>query len=154
MRVLAIDPGERVGWARGVITGPTQDGTMDLVIEDHGIAGLRDFAVKLREVFGTYDVVVFEEYRISAEPRKLKAHIGSDVPTLQLIGMIRAESWHHPNVKLVKQSPSKKATALKVIPKAYPDIAERLAKLPQTHDDAHDGDALLHLAYWHWEEHA
>jgi hypothetical protein len=92
-RVLVIDPGERVGWA--VVTIDEQG----MSVLRHGITGLKDFAVKLDTSFHRYDTVVYETYRIAAE--KLKQHVGSDVPTLQLIGMIRMLSWRHPEVKLV-----------------------------------------------------
>ena len=164
MKVLAIDPGERVGWATGevlwkvrpkngeILFGVQPDETVetekfvDLTIGSHGITALKPFALKLFEAIGGYDVVIYETYRISAN--HIKHHIGSDVPTLQLIGMIRAAAWLHPQVKLVAQGPATKATADRTMPD---DLRERIAKLPAAHDDSHDGDALRHLAFWHWK---
>lgn len=161
MKVLAIDPGERVGWAHGVIQqpgdtwaeggGPVQTRTEPaLMVTGHGIATLKDMALKLHEVAGNYDVIVFEEYRISSNPQKLKAHVGSDVPTLQLVGMIRLCAWLNPQAKLVTQYPKNKATAERSMP-AW--LREKIAGLPARHDDAHDGDALLHLWFYYWKTH-
>lgn len=147
MRVLAIDPGERVGWAVGEVSEDKRDalGGPELVVFNHGISSLKDFALKLHEVAGDYDVIVFEDYRISAA--KLRAHTGSNVPTIQLIGMIRLCAWLNPKVKLVTQYNTQKKTADRTMPEW---LRERIAGLPAAHDDAHDGDALRHLWFWFW----
>jgi hypothetical protein len=142
-RVLVIDPGERVGWA--VVTIDEQG----MSVLRHGITGLKDFAVKLDTSFHRYDTVVYETYRIAAE--KLKQHVGSDVPTLQLIGMIRLLSWRHPEVKLVGQGPLLKNTGRKYAAVHLPAVQELLDRLPKTHDDAHDGDAVLHAAAYYFK---
>lgn len=144
MKILAIDPGERVGWAVGEVD--TNGYAERLDVCQHGITALKPFALKLFEAIGGYDVVVYETYRISAN--HIKHHIGSDVPTLQLIGMIRAAAWLNPQVKLVGQGPATKKTADKTMPD---DLRERIAGLPAAHDDSHDGDALRHLWHWHWQ---
>lgn len=150
MKVLAIDPGERVGWAVGEVgcldVGDDPAVGQHLSVLTHGITALKPFALKLFEAIAGYDVVVYETYRISAN--HVKHHIGSDVPTLQLIGMIRAAAWLHPAVKIVGQGPAIKKTADKTMPA---DLAERIAALPAAHDDSHDGDALRHLWHWHWK---
>ena len=138
-RVLVIDPGERVGYCVAEIGASVE-------ITSHGISGLKEFALKLEEVFPTYDTVVYETYRIAAD--KAKKHIGSDVPTLQLIGIIRHLGWRHPHVKLVDQGPVLKRTGEKYARAHLPHVAELLDRLPKSHDDAHDGDAVLHaVAY-------
>ncbi len=144
MKVLAVDPGERVGWAHGRIDADA-DGLPELTVTGHGISTLKDFVLKLHEVAGNYDVIVWETYRISA--KHARKHIGSDVPTLQLIGMIRLCAWLHPNVKLVHQGPVVKATAERTLPTSIQTI---LDKLPKAHDDSHDADALLHLWHYYW----
>lgn len=147
-RVLAIDPGERVGWAvadaEPWMDDPDRAATFE--VTGHGITALKPFALKLFEAILGYDVVVYETYRISAN--HIKHHIGSDVPTLQLIGMIRAAAWLHPTVKLVGQGPETKKTADRTMPE---DLTTRIAALPAAHDDSHDGDALRHLWFWHWK---
>jgi hypothetical protein len=142
-RILVIDPGERVGYCVAQIIEP-KGYSPRLEIESHGISALKDFAMKLAEVFPTYDTVVYETYRIAAD--KVKQHIGSDVPTLQLIGMIRLLGWLYPEVKLVPQGPELKKTGVKFANARLEDVAELLGRMPKTHDDAHDGDAVMHAA--------
>lgn len=137
-RVLAIDPGERVGWAHGIASS---DG---LEVTGHGITGLKDFALKLHEVTGDYDVLVYETWRLRAD--RVRQFAGSDFPAVQFVGMIRLCAWLHPQVRLVSQGPDAKTTGAKVAPQS---VREVLANLPKSHDDAHDGDALMHLSkYW------
>lgn len=147
MRVLAIDPGEKVGWAHGTIADASTDEGAGTTLEltGQGITPLKPFAAKLIEVADAYDVLVYEDYRISAA--KLRQHIGSNVPTLQLIGMIRLAAWHR-DVSLVTQRPADKTTALKTAP-AW--LTANLAGLPKAHDESHDGDALLHLWFYFWK---
>lgn len=149
MRVLAIDPGERVGYATGeIVDDPVKPGAKTLRVTGHGISFLKDFALKLHEVAGGYDVIVYETWRLRAALANRFA--GSDFPAVQLVGMIRLCAWVNPNVKLVGQGPAIKSTALKTV---GPDIKRILDGLPKAHDDAHDGDALMHLHYYFWSKH-
>lgn len=136
-RILAIDPGEKVGWAHGVLEGD------ELELTGHGINGLRDFATALSKRFGDYDVVIYETFRL--HPAYAKALVGNDMQTSQLIGIIRYLGWMRPHVKVVAQGPNKQSTGEKTAP---PCIREVLDNLPKSHDDAHDGSALKHLAYY------
>lgn len=137
LRVLAIDPGERVGWARGLASPD------ELQLEDHGIAELKPFAVKLGSAISEYDVVIYETWRLFAgEAKKM---VGSDMPTSQLVGMIRLLAWLH-NPTLVAQSPNIKKTADKSAQGVFKELIE---SEPGTHDDAHDIDAIRHLWYWY-----
>lgn len=150
LRVLAIDPGERAGWAHADVHPDEPDPVAAVQVTGHGISFLKDLGLKVLDVASEYDVVIYETYRIS--PAKLRQHAGSDVPTLQLIGIIRAACWRAPNVVIRSQGPSVKATADKVIPRLYPHIAELIAKAPAAHDDSHDCDALRHLAFYHFDK--
>jgi hypothetical protein len=139
-RVLAIDPGERVGWARasmdaGLMPG---HGGAELV---QGVTPLKDFALKLGEVFGDYDTVIYETWRLY--PHKAKALIGNDMQPSQLVGIIRYLGWINPQVKLVSQGADTKTLA----DKAYGSwLAPRFALSTEEHDK----DALRHLVwYWH-----
>lgn len=145
MKVLAIDPGEKVGWARGCV----QPNAFEL--EDHGIADLKPFALKLYDAIADYDAVVYETWRLYAG--HAKKMIGNDMQTSQLVGMIRMAAWLNPEVKLVGQSASIKETADKTAAAMCPEVSDLLAKEPGTHDDAHDMDAVRHLWYWHWSKH-
>lgn len=152
-RILAIDPGERVGWCHGVIlssddvsTYEKQAQPAELEVTGHGITPLKDFAIKLAEVIGNYDRVIYEIYRI--QPGKERQHVGSEVPTLQFIGMARLLGWLS-DVQLVRQTTTHRDTGYKRAPEWCPQIQEIIERLPKTHDDAHDGDALAHLAYYY-----
>lgn len=179
LRVLAIDPGERVGYATGTIADGAvllqRDGRADgrpfaqivaedgplpeagvpyatrklLTVDTHGIATLKDFALKLFEVAGSYDVIVYETWRL--RPAMARKFVGSDFPTVQLIGMIRAAAWIN-GVKLAAQGPDTKATADRTLAAGqHPDIAARIAAAPKDHDEAHDTDALRHLWFYYWK---
>ena len=150
-RVIAIDPGEKVGWAHGEVYEDTMAGCHLLDLTGHGITPLKDFAMKFHEVAGNYDTVVFEPYRIAAG--KFKAHVGSDVPTLQLVGMIRLSCWLNPKVKVVSSGPGNKATGRKYAAAHLPEISTKIeAALATDHDSGHDGDALMHLANYFFKE--
>ncbi len=144
MRILAVDPGERVGWAVGEVAGPV--GGQLLRVENHGISFLKDFAVKLGQVFHEYDVVIYETFRLRANVARKFA--GNDMQTSQLIGIIRYLGWINPQVKVVGQGPAVKATADKTMPSNIQSIID---KAPKNHDDSHDTDALRHLWFWFWE---
>jgi len=156
MRVLAIDPGERVGWAHGDVYVPPKgglrgqmvgnDGSPDLRVTGHGISFLKDFALKLHEVASTYDVIVYETWRLRAD--KARAFIGNDFQSSQLIGMVRMCAWLNPRVTLISQGPGVKSTADRSMPEW---LRAKIAALPAAHDDSHDGDALRHLWHYFWE---
>lgn len=163
MKVLAIDPGERVGWAHGVIedrvrlggpplrgfqqeSGVLPEATIQtetfkaLEVTGHGITALKPFALKLARVIHDYDVVVYERWALAAGMAKQLA--GSEMATSQLIGVIRYLSWVTPGVTLIGQWPAEMKTARKTLP---PEIEGIIEMLPAAHDDSHDESALLHL---------
>lgn len=144
LKVLAIDPGEKVGWAR-VTASP---GSFSL--EDHGIADLKPFAIKLHESVPNYDVLIYETWRLYAG--QAKKMIGNDMQTSQLVGMIRLAAWLNPGVKLVGQSASIKETADKTAKVMCPEVSDLLDREPSKHDDAHDMDAVRHSWYWYWNK--
>lgn len=115
MKVLVIDPGERVGFA---VANIEDDG---LVLVTYGAAPLRDFALKLGEVITDYDVVVYETWRLRAN--KAKVMIGSDFQPVQLIGMVRYLAWIH-DVKLVSKEPGVKGAAAKAMPSWMRDLKD------------------------------
>lgn len=148
LSVLAIDPGEKVGWADGVID--TDSGR--LTVMSHGIEHLKPFAMALAGMnrasgpapIHMYGAVIYERWRLSAV--HAKTLIGNDMQTSQLIGMIRLLSWLH-SVKLVAQDPKDYHQGEVVAP---PTVRAILDTLPKAHDESHDGPALCHLAhYWY-----
>lgn len=160
MRILALDPGERVGWAVGEVDEdeftvlPNTDNLAvpALKVVNHGISELKPMALAAyRSVKDDdkYDVVIYETFKLSGA--KARFLVGSEFPTVQFIGMVRLACWLNPRVKVVSQSPAMKSTADKVIPAFYADINQRIADAPKAHDESHDTDALRHLAKWHWD---
>lgn len=151
LSALAIDPGERVGWANGLIhphhfqadqSGREHDLGAGLQVEGQGVHDLKTFALKMFESFANYDVVIYETWRLY--PGHAKAMVGNDMQPSQLVGMIRLASWLNPKVKLVSQGATIKKTATKTMP-AY--IKDRFALSTEQHDQ----DALMHLWFYCWE---
>lgn len=141
LRILAIDPGERVGWARGTVQADPDDG-ISLRIDGQGVHELKDFAIKLYESITNYDVVIYETWRLY--PGMAKKMIGNDMQPSQLVGMIRLLAWVHPDVKLVSLGATVKNTAIKT----QPDwLRDRVAKSTEEHDK----DALHLLWYYYWK---
>lgn len=141
MKVIAIDPGERVGWATGVV----HPDAPRLEVEKHGVHALKDFAIALGERISDYDVVVYEVWRLY--PHMAKHMVGNDFQPSQLIGIIRYLTWIHPEIKLVSQGANIKKTALKTMPE---DLKERMSQSSEQHDQ----DALQHLWHFYWSKFA
>jgi hypothetical protein len=143
INVLAIDPGEKVGWAWGEILDERF-----LQVRSHGIQHLKPFALELATpeaplFIERFDVVIYERWRLQA--RYAQQLTGNDMQTSQLIGMIRLLAWQH-SVKLVAQDPKDYKQGWVVAP---PTVRAILDTLPKAHDESHDGPALGHLAhYW------
>lgn len=141
MRVLALDPGDRVGWARADVD--PSSGTWDDL--RHGITPLKDMALAIHaSKLGEYDLVVCEDWRLY--PHMAKQMIGSSFPSAQFIGMVRLLCWTY-HRKLVMQGASIKTTADKTMAALRPDLYELVTK-PIAHDDGHDLDAIRHLFFW------
>jgi hypothetical protein len=138
--VIALDPGNKVGWARATVE---PDGTWTGL--EHGIHHLKDMALALDRKVSDYDAVVCETWRL--RPAKARAFAGSDFPSVQFIGMVRLGCWRE-NVRYYPQDPSIKSTADKSAP---PWLKEIIDNEPGTHDDGHNVDALRHLWFWTWE---
>lgn len=144
-RVLAIDPGERVGWAAGTV----DDGVTDIT---QGVHALMDFAValdrkldnsakKLDDSGGgvdNYDVIVYETWRLY--PAMARKMVGNDMQPAQLVGIIRFLARKH-GVRLVSQGANIKEIAMKSMPEY---IKQRMVACSEQHDK----DALMHLWYY------
>lgn len=136
--VLAIDPGEKCGWAHGGI-----DRASRLHVLDHGIEHWKPFVMRLEQDIHEFDVVIYERFRLQAWAAN--ALIGNDMQTSQCIGAIRSAGWRH-SVKLLAQDPKDYKHGWTVAP---PTVRAILDILPKSHDESHDGPALGHLAhYW------
>lgn len=157
-RVLALDPGDRVGWASADIQA---DGTwLDL---KHGIKDLKAMAF---EVYHTTveqpvrmvnnrvenvgaQVIVCERWALYAA--KAREMVGSEIPSAQFIGMVKLSAWLA-NVPVVMQPasrvnsnvPGKLAPAEASMKRLRPALFE-LVTQPIAHDDGHDLVAIKHL---------
>jgi hypothetical protein len=156
VKVLALDPGERVGWATGVIEdGFGIPGTASLTVTDHGMAYLKDMALAVyRSVVleKKYDVVVYERWTLT--PKGAKVLIGNPMAWCQFIGMVRLCGWIS-GTKVVGQYPAAMRSARKSATgqPCGADVLERVAKADSvSHDDGHDGSALLHLWHYYFEK--
>lgn len=138
-RVLVIDPGERVGWAKAVIT----DGEITEVTQ--GVHHLKDFALALGKGAENYGHIIYETWRL--RPDMAKKMVGNDFQPVQLIGIIRYCSWLHPSIQLHSLGPSTKTTGRKVMPQI---LSERLSHSTEEHDR----DALDLLSYWWFKRYA
>lgn len=162
MRVLALDPGERVGWARADVD--ESGGWKEL---RHGITPLKDMALAIHGALiqvrrngplpyisendalplpweRKYDVVVCEDWRL--RPGKERLFIGSSFPAVQFIGMVRLCCWLS-NTKLVMQGADTKSTADKTLKALWPEMYETVTQ-SGSHDDQHDLDAIRHLWFF------
>lgn len=140
-RVLAVDPGEKCGWARAEVDSQGNWHNMR-----HGISPWREFAIRWYRTQLTedepYEVLIYERFAL------YRSHalqlVGSDMQTAQCIGALRLVGWLS-GTRLVSQGATIKASATRSAPRWLTDY---IATFPRTHDEAHDADALLHL--WHW----
>ena len=145
-RVLAVDPGEKVGWA--TIELHEGEDFVDAVDDGrlhHGIQPLKESALWIHET-SSIDRIVYETWRLRAG--KAEEFTGSQFLSVQYIGMVRLCAWIH-GAKVVPQSPTIKNTADKTAPLCLRDI---IAREPKRHDDAHNVDALRHLWGWFWND--
>lgn len=145
MNVLALDPGQKVGWARAAVA---DDGSISDL--RHGITEWKPMALRLGDVMHEYDVVIYETWRL--RPDKAMQMIGSTFPEVQFIGVVRYLAWLYPQqITVYAQGADLQKTGRKVL---IPELKEVMDRMPKTHDDAHDGSAILHLSYWLWDRFA
>lgn len=149
MRVLALDPGDRVGWARADVD--PSSGTWDDF--RHGITPLKDMALAAYRALvdghpetgePAYDLVVCEDWRLY--PHLAKTMVGSAFPSVQFIGAVRLSCWLS-GVRMVMQGAAIKSTADKTMKVLRPELHEQVTT-PRAHDDAHDLDAIRHLWFY------
>jgi hypothetical protein len=140
VRALALDPGERVGWARADIH---PDGSWENV--HHGITPLRDMALKIHDAITDYDLVIMEKWVLY--PHMAHQFHGSSFPSVQFVGMVKLCCWVN-NIKLVMQG----AAIKKIADKTMSEELRKKVTRAGAHDDLHDMDALRHLWFYTWKE--
>ena len=138
MKIIAIDPGEMTGWARGTI----EDGKVE--IESHGYTPWQEFVIAFADRMEQppmFDVVVYESWRL----RKSSAMelVGSDLQSSQCIGAIKLSVWRAQQrgfaVRMRNQEP-----AIKNVIDAMKGGTDYLPKS----DKDHNKDAVRHLWYF------
>lgn len=149
MRVLALDPGERVGWAAGEIHPETSTSHAQLHIQGHGMAYLKDAALQVHKAIvdeGRYDAVVYETYLLTAKGARVL--VGSDLQPAQFIGMVRLCCWVA-GIPCYGQAPKEMRTARMAMNNDLPGVdivRDIVAKADAvSHDDGHFGSAVMHL---------
>lgn len=141
-RVLALDPGEQVGWAAAKVDKTTGE----LSELKHGIKQRKTCALDVFDALrdGRYDRLVIEDWRLYRGMEK--TFTGSNFPSVRLIGALELAAALFA-VPVTKQGASIKKTALQWMSKLEPELAE-LAQTPGAHNDRHDMDAILHLCFY------
>jgi len=137
--IIAIDPGEMTGWARGSI----EDGVV--TIDAEGYTPWQEFVITFAERMDQdpppYEVVVYESWRL----RKSSAMelIGSDLQSSQCIGAIKLGVWRAQArgfvIRMRNQEP-----AIKNVIDAMKGGTDYLPKA----DKEHGKDAVRHLWYF------
>lgn len=154
-RILALDPGDKVGWARADVH---DDGTWtDL---RHGITPLKPMALKVHQAMGvgpcsltrSYDLIIVERWALYSH--MAKTLIGSEIPSAQFIGMVKLSCWlagvpivMQAAAKVNSNKPGVLAPAEASMKKLRPELFE-LVTQPGAHDDLHDMVAIKHLFAW------
>lgn len=87
--VFGIDPGETIGYCL------FEDGCFNFSDQTTDLDKVLDLLISLKP-----DVVVYEDYKIY--PNKLQEHSFSEVPTIEIIGIIKHTCKEH-QIKVVKQ---------------------------------------------------
>ena len=150
-RVLALDPGDKVGWARADIDAKGRWSNMD-----HGIEYLKPMALQVHNQLAympsahpDYDIVICERWALYKH--KAKEMVGSEIPSAQFIGMIKLSCWLA-GVPLIMQDardvnshdPDRPAVAEASMKHFRPALSEMVTQ-PIAHDEGHDLVALKHL---------
>lgn len=148
--VLALDPGDKVGWAHAAIDSEGRWSQMD-----HGITELKPMAIKVHEALvgypgmkPDYDLVICERWSLFKS--KALEMVGSEIPSAQFIGMVKLSCWlaHVPlimqDVRDVNSHTNKPAPA-EASMKAFRPALYEMVMQPIAHDEGHDLVALKHL---------
>lgn len=147
-RVIAIDPGERAGWATATMDKNSLTGI------EHGVLACKDMALELTDWQGLgthktakgvpkHDVIVYETWR----PRRIGGSMdwiqGNQLLSAQLVGQIRLVAWLS-GARLKGYGPDRKTVAMTSMPG---QLRHRMDQCPEQHDQ----DALMHLWMYAFE---
>lgn len=155
-RVLALDPGDRVGYARADVN---DDGTWENL--EHGITPLKQCALEVHAALTSgdadwitpkYDLIVMERWALYGH--MASKMVGSEIPSAQFIGMVKLSAWLA-GVPVVMQNardvnsnrPGVLAPAEAHMKRFNPELFA-LVTQPGAHDEQHDLVAIKHLYYY------
>jgi hypothetical protein len=149
-RVIAIDPGERAGWAAAIV----EENRISSI--EHGVLAQTEMALELARCQGIqptedpplqlwrqYGVIVYETWRPRPKNGSMNWIQGNQLLSAQLVGQIRLLG-RLSGAKLVGYGPDKKTVALASMPGAL------RARMDGCHEQ-HDQDALMHLWMYAWD---
>jgi hypothetical protein len=140
--VLCLDPGHTTGWAMfhdGFLIGAGQQHTYGAPEADRLI---RSMGLLAQNKNLTITVVVLEAYHIYAH--RLQQHVNSDVPTLQIIGAIKAAISRE---KAYRMATIEEQMAFQA--KRFADDKKLRAWKLYQQEKKHANDAIRHGVYWH-----
>lgn len=156
MRVLALDPGERVGWCVATLQ-PDDDHRYLLEVTGHGMAYLKEMAIAVHQAVAVeekYDLVIYEKWILTAKGARVS--VGSSMESSQFVGMLRLACWLS-GTKCIGQRTSALSTADRSLKCGHPSAAGVQALIDAAdavaHDEGHHGSALRHLWTWFFTEH-
>lgn len=138
-RIIALDPGDMTGWATARVNGRC------LSVTGSGYGPWKEIGLKLWRAQSSPDPfthIVYEAWRL--RPGHERSFIGSAIPSIQMVGQIKASAWWAPvDVALASQEPNIKPVIDKQMARwrGHPDY------LPSSEVE-HDRDALRHLYYY------
>lgn len=151
-RVIALDPGERTGWASALVS---ENRISEL---QHGVLPQKEMAFQLAEWQAVgpigkddyppeaseraFDVIVWETWRPRPKAGSMAWIQGDALLSAQHVGQIRFIGWLS-GAKLVGHGPEKKTVALASMTGV---LRARMEDCPEQHD----ADALLHLWLYAW----
>jgi len=163
-RILALDPGDRVGWASAEVH---DDGTWTSL--RHGIEDLKACALEVHYALGhelryagvagnlprDLDLIVMERWALYAT--HAKKLVGSEIPSAQFIGAVKLSCWlagvpcvMQGAAKVNSNKPGVLAPAEASMKKLRPELFEFVTQ-PIAHDDGHDLVAIKHAWQWTFE---
>jgi hypothetical protein len=129
--LLAIDPGNTTGFAYFDSNGDVQNW-------GHLLGGVDGMVGFLQAFTEPVDTIVIEDYRVRGDIQGLKANVGSQLETVQIIGAIKGWAIIS-NCEVILQAPQ-----LKRMGEKYSNLRPSGAH----NNNSHKVDAYNHGYYW------
>lgn len=142
--VLGIDPGQTTGIAILNRKGKSKQFTIfrSGVMLWHNRCNIQSMLEKLKPYL---EAIAIEEFRLRANPKTLKAQIGSDIPSVRIIGIVEMACFNLGLTNRVTfQTPAQRLNM---------DVSKEIKA--QLHHSQHGIDSFQHAKYFiftHWEK--